>query len=63
MYELLREYNIYIYLFIAIGFPPGGSGQNCTKIRNRQLYTKEETQNKKQNEQNRKQTYKEYYKT
>jgi len=35
---------IFIYSFIAIGFPPGGSGQlTCTKIGKRQLHTEGET--------------------
>ena len=37
-------FDIDIYLFIAVAFPPGGGGrQTCTKIGKRQLYTEGET--------------------
>jgi len=50
-----------IYLFTAVGFPPGGTGRYTSiKIRNRQHKRRNHTQNNKksQNTQNRKQNYK-----
>jgi hypothetical protein len=45
IHTYIRTYiHMSLYLFTAIGFPPGGSGRStCTKIGKRQLYTKGET--------------------